>query len=436
MPLRHNNKFQQPLNLRLNFLWALFGYSVYAACQWGILVVIAKIGNPEMVGMFTLGLAITSPIILFTNFNLRAIQASDTKNEYNFSEYLVLRIITLFFAQIIILLILFITSYDFLMKLVIIFIGISKTIEAMSDIIHGLFQKNERMDRVAISLIIKGPLSIVAVLLGISLSGNLLGGLIALVINWFLVLLFYDIRNAANLNIKYKKIMLSNFQRTLKTIKKNRLEKLLILAFPLSIVMMLNSLNTNIPRYFIDYHLDKYHLGIFSAISYLIVTGNLIVNALGQAAIPKLSMYYNDFKFRQFLILLGKLLLIGFFIGLVGILIANFLGKEILTIIYSEEYGNYTNILVLTMLGAAIIYVSSFFSFAMMAARFLKIQIPLSIIIASITALFSYILIPEYGLIGACWAVIAGFCVKFLSGFFVNLYIINKLYRKYLYVRG
>jgi hypothetical protein len=37
-------------SLRWNFSWTFVGNIIYSACQWGMLVVLAKIGNPEMVG--------------------------------------------------------------------------------------------------------------------------------------------------------------------------------------------------------------------------------------------------------------------------------------------------------------------------------------------------------------------------------------------------
>ena len=43
------------LTLRINFLWTLGGNVVYAASQWGILVVLAKLGTPQMVGEFGAG---------------------------------------------------------------------------------------------------------------------------------------------------------------------------------------------------------------------------------------------------------------------------------------------------------------------------------------------------------------------------------------------
>jgi hypothetical protein len=43
------------LSLRLNFSWTMVGNFVYAGCQWGMLMVLAKLGTPEIVGTFALG---------------------------------------------------------------------------------------------------------------------------------------------------------------------------------------------------------------------------------------------------------------------------------------------------------------------------------------------------------------------------------------------
>ena len=54
-------------------------------------MVLAKLGTPEMVGQFTLGLAITTPLIMFTNLQLRAVQATDASRQYKFGDYFALR---------------------------------------------------------------------------------------------------------------------------------------------------------------------------------------------------------------------------------------------------------------------------------------------------------------------------------------------------------
>ena len=75
------------LSLRKNFSWTFAGNVVYALSQWGMLTVLAKLGSPEMVGRFALGLSITAPIVMFTNLQLRQIQATDARGEYRFGDY-------------------------------------------------------------------------------------------------------------------------------------------------------------------------------------------------------------------------------------------------------------------------------------------------------------------------------------------------------------
>src|SRR5512143_2641504 len=69
------------LSLRRNFSWTLAGNIVYAGCQWGVLVILAKLGTPEMVGQFALGLAVTAPVIIFANLALRGVQVTDANRQ-------------------------------------------------------------------------------------------------------------------------------------------------------------------------------------------------------------------------------------------------------------------------------------------------------------------------------------------------------------------
>src|SRR5690242_4184441 len=80
------------------FRWALSGNIIYSLCQWAFVVVLAKLGSPADVGAYALGLAITSPILMFANFQGRNLIASDVLDEYSFSEHLSFRFFSLAFA--------------------------------------------------------------------------------------------------------------------------------------------------------------------------------------------------------------------------------------------------------------------------------------------------------------------------------------------------
>lgn len=153
----------KPLSLRKNFSWTLIGNIIYFASQFGILIILAKLGTTQMVGRFSLGLAIRAPVMIFANMALRPVQATDAKREYLFCDYLGLRLITTFLALLVIATISFIGGYGKETSLVILIVGIAKAFEAISDVYYGPLQQHERMDRIAKSLMIKGPLALIIV---------------------------------------------------------------------------------------------------------------------------------------------------------------------------------------------------------------------------------------------------------------------------------
>ena len=64
-----NRQRSGALPLRYNFAWNLFGSGVYALCQWAMVIVLAKMGSPEVVGRFAFGLSIAC--LLYTSYSSR-----------------------------------------------------------------------------------------------------------------------------------------------------------------------------------------------------------------------------------------------------------------------------------------------------------------------------------------------------------------------------
>jgi O-antigen/teichoic acid export membrane protein len=421
------------LTLRQNFSWTFVGNIIYAASQWGILVVLAKFGSPEMVGQFTLGLAVTAPVILFTSLQLRQIQATDVHQKYLFGDYLGLRLIATVLSLLAISVIILTAGYRWETSLVIFVIGLSKIIESISDIFYGLFQSRERMDRIAVSLMIKGPLSLLMLAIGIHISGTVLGGTIGLVVTWALVLIFYDIPNG----IAILRAAPAQSQRTAQIANSTHrlqprfnflvLRNLVGISLPLGVVMMLISLNANIPRYFIEHHLGERELGIFSALSYLMVAGTIVVSALGQSASPRLAKYYAAGRSKDFQSLLFKLVVMGTLLGAVSVSIAAIAGEQVLAILYRPEYAKHGYLFVLLMVAAGIGYIASFLGYGMTAAQYFRVQMPLFTIVTGISALVCCWLVPSQGSIGAAIALIVGAIVLAIFSLGVIFHALRKL---------
>ncbi|MDM9385236.1 oligosaccharide flippase family protein [Chlorogloeopsis sp. ULAP01] len=409
----------KPLTLRHNFSWTFIGNTIYAACQWGMLVVMAKLGSPEIVGQFTLGLAVTAPVFMFTNLQLRSIQATDAKKQYLFSDYLELRLIGTGFGLVAITVITFLAKYPWEISLVILLVALAKAFESISDVYYGLLQQHERMDRIAISLMIKGPLSLTLLGMGVYLSSGVVWGVVGLVFAWSVVLFVYDIPNGVLILDALPK-----YRWHLVTLK-----NLAWLSLPLGLVMMLISLNTNIPRYFIEQHLGERELGIFAAIAYLMVVGSMIVNALGQSASPRLAKYYaagNTIAFRRLLL---KLIGIALLLGGGGVLIAVVGGEQILTLLYQPEYAQHTSLFVWLMIAAGIGYVSSFMGYGMTAVRYFRIQLPLFAAATTSCAIACLLLVPRLELLGAAIALLISVIVQAAISYGVIIHALHKLNR-------
>jgi O-antigen/teichoic acid export membrane protein len=405
------------LSLRANFSWTFAGNVVYAGCQWGMLVVLAKLGPPEMVGQFALGLAITAPVIMFTNLQLRGVQATDARQEYLFGDYLGLRLITTALALLVIAGIVLASGYRWETALVILAVGIAKAFEAISDVFYGLLQQHERMDRIAKSMMIKGPLSLVALSVAVYLAGSVFWGAVGLVVAWALVLVGYDVRSGALiLKPMPKPSTLTPDENDQEAVlrprwKMSTLARLAWLALPLGFVMMLISLNSNIPRYFIERYLGERELGIFAALAYLQMAGTTVVSALGQSASPRLAKYYAAGDGSAFRTLLLKLAGIGVLLGGASVLVALVAGRELLSLLYRPEYAEY-ELFVWLMVAAGIFYVASFLGYGMTAARYFRVQMPLFAVVTATTILAGLWLIPAHGLRGAAIALMIAAVVQ------------------------
>ncbi|MBN8235140.1 oligosaccharide flippase family protein [Halobacillus kuroshimensis] len=407
-------KSKIPLSLRLNFSWTLFGNLVYAGCQWGLLIILAKLGSPNEVGIFSLGLALTGPIYMLTNLQLRSVIATDSTNDHTFNDFLGLRLMSIVITILMVTCIVLVAGYNKVTTLVILVIGFAKGIEAISDITYGLLQKKERMDFISKSMILKGVLSLLAMGLTIFITGNLVNGVIALAMSWFLVLFLYDLRN------------IRHFANIRPTVNTNIYSSLIKTSLPLGIVMMLISLNANIPRYVIEYYLGADALGFYSAIAYIVIAGTTVVNALGQSSIPRLSRYFANFELKSAKKLIVKLLFIALAIGAFGILISIILGEHILKILYDSEYGRYSTEFTLVMVYAFFSYLSSFLGYSMTAARAFKIQ-PLLFVVSIVgNIIFSVLLTPMYGIKGAIYGLIISGILQFGGSIIINIYIFRR----------
>jgi O-antigen/teichoic acid export membrane protein len=403
------------LSVRSNFAWVLTGNVIFAMCQWGMIVALAKTGSTTMVGQFSLGLAIATPILMFSNFDLRAVQATDASREYRFVEYLHLRIVMTLTALLLVGAIAWMGGYERRTAMIISAVAIAKGIETLSDIHYGLFQLNGRLDQMGRSMMLRGVLSVTAMSAGLFLSRDVLWGCISVGLAWLAVLWLFDVRRA-------RQFTPSTDQRWPRGARPQW--KLARIALPMGIVTTVASLNLQMPRYFIHARMGDHALGVFSALAYTTVAMTLVGDSLGHCVVPRLSRLYAGRRFVAFRALLMKLLAGGCAVGIIGLALAQGFGARLLRIFYSSEYATHAHVFVLLTTAAAIHFAASMLTSGITSARYFRIQVPLYLLVTASTAIGCAWLIPTLGLTGGALAVIAGAVVRLVLAAVVVRYLL------------
>jgi O-antigen/teichoic acid export membrane protein len=383
-------------SLRLNFSWTLVGNVVYAGTQWGILVLLARLGSRETVGQFSLGLAITAPIMLFASLQLRVVQATDARGEFQFRDYVGLRMLTTIVAACVIFGVGG-TLYRGGMALTIAAFALSKGVESLSDVVYGLWQQQERMDLIAQSLILRGVMALIAVAICFVAFHTVWMAVCAMAVAWAAVFAIFDVPRGVAAARRMHAGLLPRFSAV-------RMSQLARLSLPLGFVTMLISFSANVPRYVIGHLQSIRELGVFSALGYIPLAGTIIVGALGQSATPRLALYASQTRTREFLGLLCRLLAIGMMLGICGVLAVVAFGRQIVTLIYGPEYAQNQALLIWLMVAAAASYMASFAGNSLTAARHFRVQLPLFGFLAILTLALCYAMAKSGGVVGVAKA--------------------------------
>lgn len=397
------------LSLRSNFQWTLAGNVVNAACWWGVVTALAKLGDAAMMGQFDLGMAIAAPVATFAMLQLRAIQVTDVARRHRFNDYFGTRIITAGLGFAVIAAIAIFGSYDRRTAGVIVLVGLVRSVESVAEIVRGLFQRHERMDLAGLSLMIRGLLTLGAAAVTLWLSRSLTLAMAATAIVGLAVLLALDLEFARRL----LRILLPGDAAEASRVPSFNpavAVSLSLRALPLGVVAVLLSLQFNIPKYMLAACCGQEALGYYGPLTYPAVAGTLIVAALGQSASPRLAAEFvaAPARFRR---LMGRLLVIGLALGLAFVGVAWLAGRWLLPLLYNPNYAAYQKEFVIVAAGASLGFLASFCGFGVTAAQRFKAQVPVAAACCVAAAGAGAWLIPRHGVRGATLTLAATFAV-------------------------
>lgn len=401
------------LPLRKNVVWISVGEGVDLISQWGLLAILSKLMDVGAVGLFGLAMAVIVPVTQLFDLGLRKAQATDVAGEYHFNHYFSLRVVTSSVALLLIILIGSALGVGVYGWTVVFLMALAKVIEGQSDVFHGLFQYHGRMDYIARARMLRGPLGLSLFALGILVTGDQRVASLGLIVAAFAVFLLSDVRLARRfLTVAGAEDGRGNLSDT-DTHKAiafvwdmKRMSALIRQVLPLGVVALLASLQMNIPRYSLEHQQGLEALGYFTAVSVLYSATARMANAMAHSASASMARGFAAADRRSVVVLYGKLGVLGLLLGVGGVLAVMIMGREILTVLYTEAYADYADILVLVMIAAAIRHLGSMWQLGIVAARRFRLHLMQYIGNIAVTAVASVLLIGPYGVAGAAYVLI------------------------------
>src|SRR5216684_2624189 len=398
-------------SLRSDFSWMFAGNAIYASGQFATLMLLAKLLRPELVGQYALGLAIVYPVSNLTNLQLRAIMTSGTRQQIHFGHYLSLRLLTTSLALVIIFAITQFLGYPWELTAVVLMVGMAYAIESISDVYYARLQLNDRMAEISKSLIARALLSVLGLAVATYVSGNLLWGVAGIVLARVIVLFGYDICERTH-GLGAQSKWCSRNEALTPRLDLAMERELLWVSLPLGIVVLLAALNSSIPSYFIKHALGERDLGIFAGLGFAVSVGNMAVVSLGQSAFTRLARSYAAGNLAAFGLLLCKLLAVGAMLGVCGMILSKFAGRELLTVLFRPEYAERADLLPWIMAAGGIVYMAQFLGFGMTAANFYNSQVVLNILTNLSLIVACYWLVGRQGLLGVIIAMLIAAIVQ------------------------
>lgn len=400
----------KPLTLRRNIAWSLGGHLLYAGCQWGLLMVLAKFGSVTLLGQFVFTLAVTTPVMQLASLGLRAIVATDAKREHEFGHFIALSIVTTLLGLLVISGIAIFVPACQEIFLAIVVMGFVRALEMFSEVIYGVLQLNERMDRIAMLQSLNSITALVAITTVMSFSHNLLYVVLALLASRLLWLLVGDLPSAAWVRQQRGACRPSWDLWALRN--------LAWLALPFGMAVFLTNLQLNIPRYYIVDYLDERSLGIFAGIAYIILAGSVVNGAVTHSTMPRLAQYFVLRNTSAFAQLFAKTVGIGLVIGIGAMLVIAVAGRPLLALLYTAEFAEHTQLFRYLSWAFALQMVTGTLTSAVRAMCAFRIIFWNSVVNTGLLVGLCAVFIPQYGLHGAAWALIMkeGFAVIAYGG--------------------
>lgn len=345
------------LSIKANMLWNSVGSMTYLGCQWLVTIFVVRLSSGfDAAGLLSLAMAVVGIFGTFANYKMGTYQVSDIKHEHTLGEYLGFRCFMLMAAFLFCIVYAFFTCPDYALVTVGLYY-VFKGVGLVIDIFHGVDQLNRRMDYIGKSFMAQGVSTLTAFVFVFGLSQDLNAAIVAMTVAALLVLVFYDMRKAAQFEKPRIQLTASKTFFFLKT------------SFPAVLASLAASAIFTIPKQYLSLVSGDAALGIYASVAAPALVIQMGAMYLYGPLLDIFPRYYFDGDISRFGKLLVKTIAGIVLVAVVCAVVLELLGEWLLTLLFGPGIADYVYLLQPVLLSTVLTAFLWFFGDLLIAVR-------------------------------------------------------------------
>src|SRR3954452_25032841 len=267
--------------------WLSVGNGTDAACQWLVLVVLAKVTDSTTVGQYALALAVTAPIFMFSGLALRTVALTHDRTGLQLGHFVAVRLAasTLSVAAVALVSLLF----DRKAALILFLVALAKCLDSIGDICLTPFQQHGRFGVMATSIGLNGLLTFAGMTAVLLVTPTLELALLASVVASAIASVVLPLTWLRTMRHQLGAPVVTPSPLTAQAWKSSTLVGVSTLALPLGLASGIASLTNNVPRYVLQVDSSTAALGIFTIITYVVNVSGIVSGSVAQALLPSMT---------------------------------------------------------------------------------------------------------------------------------------------------
>lgn len=187
---------EKELQFKKNFIWNTLGTGLNAFNSLFFMIAVTRMNGVDNAGIFTIAFSTACIIYIIGVYAGRIYQVTEPDKTITDKEYIINRVITTISMLILVIIFSLIRGYDIFKSAIFFLLTLYKALEAFSDVIYGVLQKNEKLDIVGKSLFFKSLISVIVFVLVDIITKNMTISIISIILTSLIIILVYDIKKS------------------------------------------------------------------------------------------------------------------------------------------------------------------------------------------------------------------------------------------------